>query len=481
MSLDGTIIKLPHELVRPEYRELFDRIVDWAYDEAVDSKTKGAPISLTKHDVETFLAEAAPAAGLSVSKDLEGALAEAVYSLARRMSALAVANRNGIWAFILRNTYRPGLLSGQFNGLVSNPPWLAMSGLADNPYRRLLTGRAKLYGIMPAGQSFLHLELGTTHLLHAVDRYLKADASVACLVPGSVLVGHHHEPLRQRQFLTSKRPVALEIDEVWQVAPGTFKYPGAAIIGHKRTSATKLKNNVITGYLAEESGTEKVDFSIAKIGTTRTAWLLKKQGMPAASQSAAEMPQQGADLMPRTAVCVEMVDKSGPEYRVDTPRQGSPWSFTVKASKELKSERFPGRVAPRFIHAMAQSENLLPFVLGEHCAPIAIPALRANDGSWHIYDDDDIRRMGFTQTARRFQAINKKLTQIGKGKTLQARIDERGKLTKQALGKTGYVVVTGAGGKHICAACLPSGDSQNLRSTRHCIGKFVMTKTRRGT
>jgi hypothetical protein len=34
--------------------------------------------------------------------------------------------RTAGWAFILRNIYRPGLLSGQFNGLVSNPPWLGV-------------------------------------------------------------------------------------------------------------------------------------------------------------------------------------------------------------------------------------------------------------------------------------------------------------------------------------------------------------------
>ena len=40
VSLDGTTIKLPDALVQPEYRELFDRIVDWAYDEAIDAQGK---------------------------------------------------------------------------------------------------------------------------------------------------------------------------------------------------------------------------------------------------------------------------------------------------------------------------------------------------------------------------------------------------------------------------------------------------------
>jgi SAM-dependent methyltransferase len=462
VSLDGITIKLPHVLVQPEYRELFDRIVDWAYDEALDAKARGEATRLTKQDAETFLAGAIAAGGVALPGELNESIAAAVFGLAQRMSELAVANRNGIWAFILRNTYRPSLLSGQFNGLVSNPPWLAMSGLADNPYRALLTSRAKLYGIRPSGQSFLHLELGTTHLLHAVDRYLKAGASVACLVPGSVLNGHHHEPLRQREFLTSARPVALEINEVWQVAPGTFKYPGAAIIGQKRDSAAKLKDVAITGYLALASGLEAVDFSVATIGTKRTAWLLAKHGVPAATSSASQVPQQGADLMPRTAVCVELLDKGVPEFRVDTPGPKSKWGFTVKAAKELKNERFPGRVAPRFIHSIAQSENLLPFVLGDHCAPVAIPAVRTSGGGWQIYNESDIRRMGFIQTTRRFQGINKKLGAVGQGKSLQARIDERGKLTKQIFGKIGHLVLTGAGGKHICAACVAISQARKL-------------------
>ncbi len=462
VALDGTVINLPHVLVQPEYQELFDRIVDWAYDEAIDAKAKGRVSHITQEDTEVFLSGAVSATGVPMDASMKKPLREAVYALVRRMSELAVANRNGIWAFILRNTYRPGLLSGQFNGLVSNPPWLAMSGLADNPYRGLLTSRAKLYGVMPAGQSFLHLELGTTHLLHAVDRYLKPGASVACLVPGSILNGHHHEALRQRKFLNSKRPVAFEIDEVWQVAPGTFKYPGAALIGHKRSGTAKLKDAAIKGYLAQQEGLEAVDFSIATIGTKRTAWLLEKQGVPVAASSATVMPQQGADLMPRTAVCVEILDTSGPEYRVDTPHQGSAWSFTVKASKELKAERFPGHVSPGFIHTMAQSENLLPFVLGDNRAPIAIPAIRTKDGNWRVYDESEMRKMGFIQTGRRFQTINKKLQSVGQGKSLQARIDERGKLQKQSLGKTGSVVLAGAGGKHICAACVPVTDARDL-------------------
>jgi SAM-dependent methyltransferase len=461
VSLDGTVIKLPHALVQPIHRELFDRLVLWAYDEALAAGKAGKAGLLTNHDAETFVTGAAAALKIELPEDLREPLFAAAFLLASRMSELAIQNRNGIWAFVLRNTYRPGLLSGQFNGLVSNPPWLAMSGLADNPYRGMLTSRAKLYGIRPAGQSFLHLELGTMHLMHAIDRYLKVDASVACLVPGSVLNGHHHEPFRKRDFLRSKRPVALEISEVWQVAPGTFKYPGAAVIGRKRAAIAGIGASPISGSVASQAGLDAADFQVRMIGTKRSAWLLEKQGMPAVTAGTTEMPPQGADLMPRTAVCVEILKEAGAEWQVETPKETSPWAFTLKSAKELKDGQFPGNVAPQFIHRMAQSENLLPFVLGSHCAPIAIPAVRTKAGGWQIFDDAEIRRQGFLQTSRRFAAINKRLEAVGKGKSIQVRIDERGKLTKQVLGEKGYLVLSGAGGKFICAACVP------LKYARH--------------
>ena len=460
--LDGTRIDLPDALVQPERRELFDRIIDWAYDEALDAGAKGGAGHLTEQGTAQFLDGAAAALGTSLSIDLKETLVPAVFSVVHRMAELAVAGRNGIWAFILRNTYRPGLLAGRFNGLVSNPPWLAMSRLGDNPYREILTGRAKLYGVRPPGQSFLHLELGTTHLLHAVDRYLAADAAVACLVPGTVFNGHHHELFRQREFLTAARPVALEISEIWQIEPGTFKYPGAAVIGHKRANTAGLAEAPIAGVLARHDDLGATEFSVRAIGDKRTAWVLEHEGFPAAASTATAIPQQGADLMPRTAVCIETINEVGSEYRVDTPSRGTPYGFAVKASKELKDERFPGNVVPRFIYRMAQSENLLPFVLGEHCAPIAIPAVRDEHGEWRILDEAEIRGMGFTETARRFRTINDRLEHVGQGKTIQQRIDERMKLSKQVMPQDGYLILCGAGGKHICAAGIPIAADSRL-------------------
>ena len=99
---------------------------------------------------------------------------------------------------------------------------------------------------------------------------------------------------------------------------------------------------------------------------------------------------------------------------------------------------------------------------GAYRAPVALPALRAADGRWSILTETEIRRQGFIQTARRFAAINQKLKTVGKGKSLQERIDERGKLSKQVFGVEGYLLLAGAGGKNICAACVPLAQAKDI-------------------
>lgn len=461
ISLDGVEIEMPESLFHPEYRSLFDRIVDWAHDEAVRARGAQQVQHLTEQHAAEFLSGAVNALGVTLGAELERALTPAVSALVSRMAELAVAGRNGIWAFILRSTYRPGLLVGQFNGLVSNPPWLAMSRLGDNPYRELLTARARLYGIHPPGQSFLHLELGTTHLLHAVDRYLAEDAAVACLIPGTVFNGHHHEPFRKAGFLAADRPVGLAISEVWQVEPGTFSYPGAAVIGRKRAQPFLQEDTGISGHLAQPDAIRSTNFVVRAIGESRTAWVLERDGSPAIA-AGGPMPQQGADLMPRIAVCVDILSDDEAEHRVSTPTISSPYGFATKGAKILKGSRFHGYVEPRFIYRMAQSENLLPFVFGEHCAPIAIPAVRDENSAWQILDEAEIGRLGFVQTARRFEQINRKLQRVGNKRTLQQRIDEHGKLSHQVLPEHGYVILSGAGGKHICGACVSIADFADI-------------------
>ena len=349
IELGGRTISLPAELIRPEHRALFDDIVDWAYDEA-KTGARGERGEVTEERAGRLIDGLAEKHDIGIDAPLRPKIVTATTKLAQRMTELARANRNGIWAFILRNTYRPGLLVGQFNGLVSNPPWLAMSQLANNPYKEQLSKRSLLYGIKPSGASHLHLELATTYLVHAIDRYLKPGAVVACLLPGTIFKGHHQQKFRDAAYLRSPRKVPFELQEIWEVASGTFKVRSAAVVGVKKESPDEVSSS-LKGFLVSQSEIEEANFTVAR-RDKRTAWVLGSAPSSGTGTSTESVPPQGADLMPRTAVCVEIVDATGAEWRVRTPLPGSQFYFAVKDAKQLKGEKFPGFVAPRFIFRM---------------------------------------------------------------------------------------------------------------------------------
>jgi len=453
IALDGVEIRLPAELIGPELRGLFDDVVDWAYDEARAAVAAGGSGRITAERAAALVEGVAERRGNTLDPVLQARVAASTFALATRMAELAGANRNGIWAFILRNTYRPGLLAGQFNGLVSNPPWLAMSQLADNPYKTQLAARAQLYGINPAGASHLHLELATTYLLHAIDRYLKPHAAIACLLPGTVFNGHHHQKFRDGAYLAAPRPVPFELREAWEVAPGTFKVRSAAVIGAKQPSVEQVHSNP-QGFHVRTDALVPVEFEVRHLGT-RTAWVLAGNAAPLGAPTTDDVPPQGADLMPRTAVCVQVLDRRGAEWRVRAPATTSPLYFAVKDAKKLKGKAFQGFVAPRFLFRMVQSLNLLPFRCVEPFAPIALPARRGAAGQWEILDAAAIRTLGLWNTARRFETIDRSLAGARVQRPLAEKINERNKLTMQVFPQGQYMILNGAGGGISCGACLP--------------------------
>ena len=175
-----------------------------------------------------------------------------------RVDELNREGKNGIWAFILRNSYRPGLVGGQFNGLVSNVPWLALSKIAHNPYQAVLKRKAEAFGITPPGSSHLHIELATIFLLHAVDRYLKDHAVIGCITPETVLNGHHHNPFRLGAYAAAAG-IDFGIEEIWRVQKGTFNNNAVVLFGRK-DHFDPTRSDPIPGALATETGLVPLTF-----------------------------------------------------------------------------------------------------------------------------------------------------------------------------------------------------------------------------
>jgi methylase of polypeptide subunit release factors len=455
LRLDDKKVGLPSFLISPEKQLLFDTLLDRGYAMAMASaKQKSSTIS--DKDVCALIKQASVFSGAILSGEETEAAVHFCKELLTSLESLQRAGRNGIWAFVLRNSYRPGLVAGQFNGLVSNPPWLALSKIADNPYKDALRKRAENHGIKPAGSSHLHIEMATIFLLHAADRYLSEGAAIGCILPESVLSAHHHNPFRQAAYasMSLSKPVELRVDELWRVEKGTFKNEAITLFGKKTVPNSEATS--IVGMNVSRGGTQHCTFKRIVQGT-RTAWA-DNAALGAAGTgffNPAEF-RQGADVMPRTLIFHALTKANGGCWNVAPILASSPCYYLKADAKNHKTFTLTANgVSDDFFFDVLMSHHLTPFEIGDGAKGL-LPIHRDPSGIWTPVSLSSLAVHG----APTIHAFNEILNALGSDATPEtyfARIEtDRKKLSIQSWDTHSWLVFMGAGGKNVCSAYAPA-------------------------
>ncbi|WP_215889362.1 hypothetical protein [Acidithiobacillus ferrooxidans] len=234
LRLDTEEVELPKFLIEWKRQAFFDALLSRGYEMAMSSA--GSPkTTLRDHDIEVMVDSVTANTDAALTADERSAALQFCGRLLRALEVLQRAGRNGIWAFVLRNSFRPALVAGRFNGVVTNPPWLALSKIGSNPYRDALKAKADRYGIKAPGASHLHVEIATIFLLHAIDRYLTRGAVIACILPDTVLNGTHHEPFRSAKYLSASRSVPFDPKEIGRSRARLSKTKRLCCLGARRS------------------------------------------------------------------------------------------------------------------------------------------------------------------------------------------------------------------------------------------------------
>jgi hypothetical protein len=461
LNLDDKRIALPSFLVSPEARALFDAILNGGYEMAMASAQADTP-SFTQTELTALLKYSEESSGISLDVESRKAALAFCGALVTILDALQRSGRNGIWAFILRNSYRPGLVAGLFNGLVSNPPWLALSKIADNPYKKALRSRAERYGIKPSGPSHLHIELATIFLLHAVERYLKDGAAIGCILPETVLSGHHHNPFRMGAFLSSSMPVQLGMDEIWRVERGTFKNEAIIFFG-KKEARSSFVTGTIAGNLVTRQGLNTIQFNKIVRGS-RVTW----SDRLTATSDIADLFQpaefrQGADIMPRTLIFHEAVLANGQWSLGPIDRQTSPFRYLVNGAHKYETFNLPACVVPdQYVFNVLMSNHLTPFDIGEPAKGL-LPIVKGVTGNWEPETLTMLATQGGARQA--FKRIFSTISATTSPSDFFKKLDtNRRKLTNQIIPSSGWIILMGAGGGIPCAAYtqLKGSDARKL-------------------
>ena len=439
LQLHDEYISIPLFLVRDSTGgNLFDSVLDVAYDciHAELSLDEVSKIAKMRVDLS------------SLEVDDQTACVNFIYNLYRTIRTLDQKGQNGIWSFVLKNTLRPTLVAANFNGIVSNTPWLALSKLGNNPYKNKLRYLGRFLGILPTGTSAPHVELATIFLVNSVKRYLAEGGVFGCILPHSVLAGNNHIPFRTGQFSSITNPIKLNPECIWELPNDTFKNKAIAVFGSKRDyiGSPTIDGAIVVG----KDSVNATTFYVQNSGNLQI-WTNSPSDVERIDFSCYKF-QQGADIMPRYLFFFDL-ESRGQKYILSKLSLHSDYGYFLKDMKVGKDFCPPAiSVEKSRFYNVLISNILTPFNIGL-CPKALLPIKRNDDGKWDDLEEVDMLSLG--RPLKTFFSKTKNTYIAYKGKNVKSLFEVLNvfsKLEKQIIPIGSFIVVYGAGGSKTCAA-----------------------------
>ncbi len=459
VELDGQTIYLPQALL--ENPDLYDDTIEAAKGFATQSAGE-------QTDREQFISYLRAQHAHLLD---DGAPAQKVFVIAEALRRLIEAGRDTIWAFVLKNIYKPLFLKGNFDVVVGNPPWLSFR-YAEPAYQEFLKRQiTEHYNLLSGrGELITHLELATLFLVRGADLYLKEGGLVAFVLPHSIFSADQHDALRRGDF----RGVALDFEEVWDLedVEPLFNVPSCVLFGRKgqrpepgeeeEPEVSSIPGEVLSGTLerknaaleeADESLTvEEETFYLSQIGE-RSFWSATASVQAEAASPYKELFKNGATIYPRAFWFVQV--KSSPlGFDPTLPPLESGERARRYAKGKWKGMVLRGNVERRFLYATLLSTDLLPFGHLDY-RPVVLPIEPAGE-EYGLITGPEARRRGYIHLAQWLETAQaeweeRRGSKAGRMDVVEY-LDYQGKLTSQNP-QAKYRVLYAASATYLCA-CL---------------------------
>jgi len=401
------------------------------------------------------------------------ALVNALFAIAQTLKKFIDLNRDTIWAFVLKNIYKPFFFKDRFDFIVGNPPWIAFR-YTEPAYQQFLrpqiTDKYKL--LTGRGHLITHLEVATLFLLRSADLYLKSGGEIAFVLPKSIFSADQHDELRRGAFKFSENAKeTLKFKEAWDcenVQP-LFNVPCSVLFADKeKFSGNKppemnypISGEVLTGKLEQKNASlpeaenalsaNDVQFFLHKRGK-RSFWGTQKGTGERAESCYKKHFSQGATIVPRSFWFVQV--KSSPlGFNPDLPPLETADRAVEQAKDAYKSVFFTGNVESRFLYATLLSTDLLPF--GHLGFRLVVLPIEPEEKRYKLIKADEARKRGFYHLAQWLEKAEEEWTKRrgAKAKTMSVyqRMDRYHGLTQQNP-QAKYRVLYNTSGTFLAAA-----------------------------
>jgi type I restriction-modification system DNA methylase subunit len=445
------------------------------FDDAIASCTSVAEEhAKTAKDTRTTLAKHLSHAVPDLSKLLGyETVLDALWSFTEGLAELIRDKKNSIWSFVIRNSYRPAMLKGQFDFIIGNPPWLSYRFISDPDYQDEVKRRALgRYRIAPKQQKlFTQMELATVFLAHSMATFANASARLGFVMPRAVLNADQHQNLILRRYSTDAKLRLTGYWDLWDVEP-LFNVPACVLFAKRDTSPGTPRDKLPVLEWAGKLPGRDVNWEIAKtrldatekegrviyLGTRAALSTAPGAASPSKPSKYQSVFKQGATIVPRSFYFVrvnDLVGKRDPKavYWAETePEQAA------QAKKPYNDVKMSGLIEGKFIYTTAVSRHLVPYSLLTPVT-VALP-IEERNGSLHVLTAERLMHEGYREFGKWMQEAerlwNSKRKDKAEKQSLYERLDYQKELTRQEF-RQRYLVLYNHSGMNVAAAFFDRG------------------------
>lgn len=402
------------------------------------------------------------AAALAKSDDV----AQMLFGLAELLHEFIRKPEDSIWAYILKNQYKPTFLREQFDVVIGNPPWLSFRFIEKGDYqsymKRLVVTECGL--LEGAGHLITHLELGTLFFVRCARLYLNPKGRIGFVLPRSIFSADQHDRFRRSAMRGN-----VTLTEVWDLDTVTplFSVPAAVAFGDLASEAAKvLPGEIVSGKLPRKNSSwieakDKLEFRPSKFHVVQQgerSYLSTSREKISTRQSYYQPYfKEGATIVPRNFWFVEFKTDSRLGINPQQPLVVTDPRAEAEAKVPYKGTGFEGAIESEFLYATLLSTDLLPFGHFDF-RPVVLPMLEGSTG-YRMIDGESARTRGYLRLAEWLDRAERTWVEKRKEKAKKSGaitwLNYRNKLTDQDP-KAKYVVLYPKSATFLCAAVLPA-------------------------
>jgi methylase of polypeptide subunit release factors len=467
----GKLLEIPESIANNP--AAMDAAVDLIKDYSIDVATSGKQYEPTLGFFAKLAQRRIP--GLeSAGKERVDEVIKTLFETSKLMANLIQEEKDTIWAFIIKNYYKPLFLrERKFDFLVGNPPWLTYKGIADPAYQAFIKDMiVNTYGLADTkgarvAELITHMEEATLFMLRCAEFYLKDGHRLAFVMPRSIFSADHHDTFRRHAYTPRVKLKFERLFDLEKVEP-LFGMPACAVIAKRgETNTYPVPCTELSGRMS----TKNVDWTTAskELRSSESTVALSFMGKRSALTSSEDAVNfkgtrsfyftkfyQGATLVPRSLFFVEFKRSGKFGISSDCPGIKSSTRAMERAKKQYRGVELTGAVERDYLYAAITGSELVPF--GHLPYLPAVLPVEQKEGRLRILTAAGAKSQtieGLSKWFAEAENVWRRVRAKKKDYNLYEWLDYEGKLTGQNLKAKYRVVFPGPSSTYLVSTVLP--------------------------